>query len=128
MTKEQIEQMKEAMDTIGKICGKITSWDECRDCPFDDYCTAINDAYWEHDWHDMEQTFCLGLREKDVVLITLKNGGFRELDILDHAHHLKVGHTWNDEHMVVDVVSEFEDDDGHHDSFSVDLVTGRICG
>lgn len=58
MTNEQINEMKNAMKTIGKICKSITAWSECLDCPFDDFCTAINDSYWVHEWHDMYDTFC----------------------------------------------------------------------
>lgn len=60
--------------------------------------------------------------------VVKRNGGFRELDIYEHPHHVKRGDTWNAEHKVLNVISDFVDDDGHSDSFSVDLVTGRICG
>lgn len=65
MTNEQINEMKKAMQTIGKICNSLTEWSECDDCPFDDYCTAINDAYWNHKWHDMYNTFCEGEAENE---------------------------------------------------------------
>lgn len=58
MTQEQKIEMENAMKTIGNICGSITAWAECAECPFDDFCTAINDAYWDHNWHDMHDTFC----------------------------------------------------------------------
>lgn len=128
MTSEQIAKMKEAMETIGKICGQATAWAECDDCPFDGFCTAINDAYCGHDWHDMEQTFCTKMNEHEVRRIILEKGGFREKDLLFHPYHLKIGHTWNDEHKVIDVVSDWVEDDGHENFCSVDVVTGRICG
>lgn len=68
-------------------------------------------------WHELALAFYVE-----------KNGGFRERDIYSHPHYIKQGCAWNDEHKVVDVVSKYMDDDGHQDSFSVDLVTGRICG
>ena len=59
--------------------------------------------------------------------IVNKNGGFREKNVYENPHHFEIG-TWNDEHKVVYVISNYADDDGHRDSFSVDLVTMRICG
>ena len=60
--------------------------------------------------------------------IVSKNGGFREKNVLyDSPHHFERGR-WDDEHKVVYVVSDYIDDDGHRDSFAVDLVTMRICG
>ena len=60
MTDEKVVKMKEAMHTIGEICGDNTSWSDCDNCPFDEFCTAINNDYWEHKWHDMYETFCAG--------------------------------------------------------------------
>ncbi len=67
MTEEKIIKMKQAMQTIGEICKSNTSWSDCDNCPFDEYCTAINDVYWEHNWHDMGQTFCKESEENDNV-------------------------------------------------------------
>lgn len=58
MSKEDATKMRTAMRLIGEVCGQQESWGNCGDCPFDEFCTAINDAYWEHNWHDMHQTFC----------------------------------------------------------------------
>ena len=58
MTKEKIIEMKQAMRTIGEICRSNKAWSDCDDCPFDGFCTAINNDYWEHNWHDMYETFC----------------------------------------------------------------------
>ena len=64
-----------------------------------------------------------------IAKIVKEKGGFREKDILfNHSNHYHFTETWNDEHKVVNIISNFEDDDGHCDSFSVDIVTGRICG
>ena len=63
-----------------------------------------------------------------VAGIVDKKGGFREQDIYYHPHRVKKGCAWNDEHKVIDIISDYEDYDGHHESFSVDVVTMRICG
>lgn len=64
-----------------------------------------------------------------IAKIVEEKGGFREKDILfNHSNHYQFTETLNDEHKVVIIVSNFEDVDGHYDSFAVDLVTGRICG
>lgn len=60
--------------------------------------------------------------------IVKRKGGFRERDICEHPHHVERGDTWSAEHKVLNVISDFVDDDGHRDSFEVDIVTGRICG
>lgn len=60
--------------------------------------------------------------------IVKRKGGFRERDIYEHQHHVERGETWNKEHKVLKVISDFVDDDGHRDSFDVDIVTERICG
>ena len=63
-----------------------------------------------------------------VKRIVDEKGGFRERDIFYHPHLLARADTWNGEHKVVHVISDYTDNDGHHDSFSVDIATGRICG
>ena len=39
-----INHMKEAMKAVEAACAENTMWDRCRECPFDDYCTALMDA------------------------------------------------------------------------------------
>lgn len=64
-----------------------------------------------------------------IAKIVEEKGGIREKDILfNHSNHYQFTETWNNEHKVVNIVSNFEDCDGHFDSFAVDIVTGRICG
>lgn len=58
MSKENVAKMRTAMRLIGEVCEQQESWGNCGNCPFDEFCTAINDAYWKHKWHDMHQTFC----------------------------------------------------------------------
>ena len=68
------------------------------------------------------------LVEGFVKRIVDEKGGFRERDIYYHPHLLARTDTWNDEHKVVHVISDYTDSDGHSDSFAVDIATGRICG
>ena len=77
---------------------------------------------------DIYEVMAVSVMTELVTKIVEEKGGFREKDILfDNSNHFVLG-TWNDEHKVVNIISNFEDDDGHCDGFSVDLVTGRICG
>ena len=39
-----IKHMEEAMKAVEAACAENTMWDRCRECPFDDYCTALMDA------------------------------------------------------------------------------------
>jgi hypothetical protein len=64
---------------------------------------------------------------KVVELIVKYNGGYREKDILKDAFLVK-SEEWNDSHKVIDIISNIEDADGHRDSFSIDIVTRKICG
>jgi hypothetical protein len=63
-----------------------------------------------------------------VKEITVNSGSFREKEIFNNPHSLIQGHTWNQEHKVVSVISTENDQDGHSNSYDVDIVTGRICG
>lgn len=63
-----------------------------------------------------------------VKKIVKKHGGTRENDVLNGEFILKSTETWNDEHKVIDVLRMQPDDDGYRPGFSVDLVTGSICG
>lgn len=64
----------------------------------------------------------------EVKKIVEKEGGFREKTIFCKPHTIHQGETWNESHMVLNVVALIPDEDGHKDSFSVDLVTKKICG
>ena len=65
--------------------------------------------------------------ESKISGILAKHGGYREREIWDDPVVVRA-ETWNDEHKVVDVYAARLDEDGHRDRFSVDLVTGTICG
>lgn len=39
--KEMIEQ---GMKMIGEGCSRNGDWTKCHDCPFDDYCTLLNES------------------------------------------------------------------------------------
>lgn len=60
--------------------------------------------------------------------ITDKIGSFREKEIFRNPHYLIQGHTWNNEHKVVSVISTDCEPDGHADNYDVDIVTHTICG
>lgn len=63
-----------------------------------------------------------------VKKIVKKHGGTRENDILNDKFILKSSDTWNDEHKVLNVLRIQPDNDGYRPGFSVDLVSGSICG
>lgn len=62
---------------------------------------------------------------KDIVC---KYGGFREKNILSNPHLIEKAETWNDEHKVLNVLSNKPDIDGYRAGFQIDLVTKSICG
>ena len=62
MTKWE-KKVAEGMRLIAEGCSENKEWNKCAECPFDDFCTAINDAYWERDWHDMAETFSAFLKK-----------------------------------------------------------------
>ena len=66
--------------------------------------------------------------EKKIDKIVKTCGGFREKEIWDEDPVCVRSETWNREHMVLNILSPMLDESGHHDSFSVDLITGTICG
>lgn len=77
---------------------------------------------------DIYEIMAVSAMTELVTKIVEEKGGFREKDILfDNSNHFVLG-TWNDEHKVVNIISNLEDGDGHCDGFAVDIVTGRICG
>ena len=66
--------------------------------------------------------------ERIVKTIVLKYGGFREKNILSKPHLIEKSETWNDEHKVLNVLSEEPDIDGYRAGYQIDLVTMSICG
>lgn len=58
-----IQKMREGMKLIGEACAENTNWGDCANCPFDEFCTSINDGYWNHEWHDMADTMKIVLKE-----------------------------------------------------------------
>lgn len=38
------KEMSKAMDKIQEICKEQDGWNNCPECPFDRYCTALMDA------------------------------------------------------------------------------------
>ena len=39
-----IQEMREAMNAMKRACIKNHSWTDCYKCPFDEYCTALDNA------------------------------------------------------------------------------------
>lgn len=66
--------------------------------------------------------------ESTVKAIVRKHGGFREKNILSNPHLIKKSETWNNEHKVLNVLSNNPDIDGYKNGFQIDLVTKSICG
>lgn len=62
-----------------------------------------------------------------VKNIVKKCGGFREKDIMKSPYIIRKTETWNNDHKVLNIV-EKNTCDNHKNSFSVDLVTMKICG
>ena len=62
---------------------------------------------------------------KDIVC---KHGGFREKFILENPYVIEKSGTWNNEHKVLNVLSNKPDIDGYLAGFQIDLVTKSICG
>lgn len=66
--------------------------------------------------------------ESTVKAIVRKHGGFREKNILSNPHSIEKSETWNNEHKVLNVLSNKPDIDGYRAGFQIDLVTMSICG
>ena len=66
--------------------------------------------------------------ESTVKTIVHKHGGFREKNILSNPHLIEKSETWNNEHKVLNVLSNKPDIDGYKNGFQIDLVTNSICG
>lgn len=66
--------------------------------------------------------------ESTVKAIVRKHGGFREKSILSKPHLIEKSETWNNEHKVLNVLSNKPDIDGYKNGFQIDLVTMSICG
>lgn len=66
--------------------------------------------------------------ESTVKAIVRKHGGFREKNILSNPHSIEKSETWNDEHKVLNVLSNEPNIDGYRAGFQIDLVTNSICG
>lgn len=59
--------------------------------------------------------------------IVKKCGGYREKDIIKNPYIIKKSETWNNDHKVLNIIEKLECN-YHNNSFSVDLVTMKICG
>lgn len=66
--------------------------------------------------------------ESIVKAIVRKYGGFREKNILSKPHLIEKSETWNNEHKVLNVLSNKPDIDGYKNGFQIDFVTMSICG
>jgi hypothetical protein len=75
----------------------------------------------------MEKNKELKMYDNIVKNIVKKCGGFREKDIMRNPYIIKKTETWNNSNKVLDIIEKNSRDD-HHNGFSVDLVTMKICG
>lgn len=64
--------------------------------------------------------------ENIVKNIVKKSGGYREKDIINNPYIIRKTETWNGSHKVLNIIENNTLD--HKNSFSVDLVTRKICG
>lgn len=64
--------------------------------------------------------------ENIIKKIVKNSGGYREKDILKNPCIIRKTETWNKDHKVLNIIEKNEFD--HKNSFSVDLVTLKICG
>lgn len=83
----------------------------------------LKDVYEKsHTWHVNRGTV------DTVKNITTLKGGYRELAVFNKPHFIVETGTWNNDHKVVNIVALEPDEDGHRDSYSIDLITREICG
>lgn len=75
----------------------------------------------------MEKNKELEMYDNIVKNIVKKCGGYREKDIMKNPYIIRKTETWNNEHKVLNIIEKFTCD-YHNNSFSVDLVTMKICG
>lgn len=69
----------------------------------------------------------LGMYDNMIKSIVKKCGGYREKDIMKNPYIIRKTETWNNDHKVINIIEKFTRD-YHNNSFSVDLVTKKICG
>nr|DAZ04861.1 MAG TPA: hypothetical protein [Caudoviricetes sp.] len=74
----------------------------------------------------MEQIKDISMYDNIIKNMVKKYGGYREKDIINNPYVIKKTETWNNEHKVLDIIEKNTHD--HENSFSVDIVTMRICG
>lgn len=58
--------------------------------------------------------------------IVKKYGGYREKDIMKNSYIIRKTETWNSSHKVLNIIEKNTHD--HKNSFSIDIVTMKICG
>lgn len=64
---------------------------------------------------------------KKIESFIENNGGYREKEVIKNCYYVK-SDCWNNEHKVIDVISNITDNEGYSYSFSIDMVTMKICG
>lgn len=70
----------------------------------------------------------MDMYESKVKSIVYRFCGYREKDVLNAPHTIKKSETWNKDHKIINISKQEAEPDGHKDSFSIDLVSGKICG
>ena len=68
----------------------------------------------------------LKMYDNIIKSIVKKCGGFREKDIIEKPYIIIKAKTWNNNHKVLNIMEK--NALYHKNSFSVDLVTRKICG
>lgn len=68
----------------------------------------------------------LKIYDNIIKNIVKKSGGFREKYIIEKQYIIIKTETWNNDHKVLNIIEKNAFD--HKNSFSVDLVTRKICG
>ncbi len=111
---DTVQKIIEATDIVCSNCLEVSP--DIEDNSICETCSVrkLYEYYWT-------------VRVKLEKIMRTKDIGYREREIYNADHVLRRG-TWNHEHKVIHVISKQGDYDGYHASFSVDLVTGRICG
>ena len=74
----------------------------------------------------MEKNEEFKMYDNIIKNIVKKYGGFREKDIINSPYIIRKTETWNSIHKVLNIIENNTHD--HKNSFSVDLVTRKICG
>ena len=74
----------------------------------------------------MEKNKEFKMYDNIIKNIVKKRGGYREKYIMKNTYIIMKAETWNNDHKVLNIIEKNSRDD-YNNSFSVDLVTNKIC-